>query len=281
VTTTISNPWNTISVYFDSLQSLAINQTIPFKVWIEPTSSIIGNNPANDISSVLLPILTSYDPNDKQVSPQGSGVEGFIDPNQELSYRIRFQNTGNAIAYNVFIEDTISNRLDINSIQVLGASHNYLVEKENNLIRFRFNNIMLPDSNADEPNSHGFVQYTIQQDPGNISGDVINNTAYIYFDYNPAVITNTTVNTIAFPISVEQIEKSKFKVYPNPTKDFIYINSASEKIERIAVYNLVGKEILSNQNDLNLSTQQISLANLPLGVYLLQINNEVLKIIKR
>ena len=280
--TTITGFWNPISVYFDSLQSLTINQQIPFKVWIEAVTPIPGNDLSNDTSSVLLPILTSYDPNDKQVSPQGFGAEGFIDPNQkELSYLIRFQNTGNAMAYNVAIEDTISNLLDINSLRVLGASHNYLIEKDNNLIRFKFNNIMLPDSNANEPNSHGFIQYTIEQDAGNLPGDEINNTAYIYFDYNPAVVTNTTLNTIPFPISVEDISRSNFKVYPNPTHDIIYISSATNEIKSVVIYDLLGREVISRTNNTLTKALSVSLESLPLGVYLMQVNDHVMKIIKQ
>ena len=57
---------------------------------------------------------------------------------------------------------------------------------------FIFNNIQLPDSNVNEPASHGFVKFKINQRANNPLGTVIENKAGIYFDFNEAVITNST-----------------------------------------------------------------------------------------
>ena len=63
-------------------------------------------------------------------------------------------------------------------------------------VKFNFDGINLPDSNSNEPASHGWITYTIDQVPGLLVGTQIRNTAAIYFDYNAPVITNTTLNTI-------------------------------------------------------------------------------------
>ena len=60
------------------------------------------------------------------------------------------------------------------------------------LFDFIFNNIQLPDSNVNEPASHGFVKFKINQRANNPLGTVIENKAGIYFDFNEAVITNST-----------------------------------------------------------------------------------------
>lgn len=277
------NPTNSLYFFYQNIQNLPNNTFIPLTVWIEPIGTLVGNNTANDTSSVNLPTAISYDPNDKQVTPQGISTPGYIEKTDSiLSYKIRFQNTGNAMAFNIFIEDTISNLLDINSLQVLDASHQYLVEKENNLIRFRFNNVMLPDSNADEPNSHGYIIYTINQDAGNQKGDVINNTAHIYFDFNPAVITNTTVNTIGLPVGVENISRSdKFNVYPNPTRGIVYVQELQgRKIKSISLSDIMGRpiDIQSTRNGNNLI--KISMSDLPTGIYLLTLDGETVKVVK-
>ena len=88
----------------------------------------------------------------------------------------------------------------------------------------KLNNIMLPDSNADEPGSHGFVQYHIAPLPNLPDPTAITNTAYIYFDQNPAVATNTTSsNYTALTSGINQpIPSLHLSVYPNPvTQDFI------------------------------------------------------------
>ena len=55
---------------------------------------------------------------------------------------------------------------------------------------------MLPDSNVNEPASHGFIKYSIKKYNTVGIGSVIKNTAYIYFDFNAPVVTNTVVNTV-------------------------------------------------------------------------------------
>ena len=67
------------------------------------------NNEAGDHMSALL----SYDPNRKSVYPVGECVQGYVLEDQELTYTIEFQNTGEAPALNVYIMDTLDTNLDI------------------------------------------------------------------------------------------------------------------------------------------------------------------------
>jgi PKD repeat protein len=66
----------------------------------------------------------------------------------------------------------------------------------NGELRFNFFNIMLPDSGADEPGSHGWVLYRISPNTGLADPTEITNTSYIVFDQNYPIITNTTLNTM-------------------------------------------------------------------------------------
>ncbi|MBK8351484.1 MAG: hypothetical protein IPL21_07180 [Saprospirales bacterium] len=70
--------------------------------------------------------------------------------------------------------DTISPFLDINTIQPGVSSHTYqFVRTDSNVVNFVFNNIKLVDSLHNEPLSHGFVKYRIQQKPNNANGTKI------------------------------------------------------------------------------------------------------------
>jgi len=142
-------------------------------------------------------LVCAYDPNDKSVTPKGEGVEGFITQNQELEYLIRFQNTGNDTAITVMIRDQLDENLDWSTLQPIASSHNMQVwiEQDGEAV-FKFENIMLPDSNVDFLGSQGFVKFSIQPDTGLAPLTPIYNTANIYFDFNPAVVTNTVLNTI-------------------------------------------------------------------------------------
>lgn len=143
-------------------------------------------------------VSCAYDPNDKQATPEGYAEPHFILTDTEIEYKIRFQNTGNAPAFDVVIEDQLDiERLDLSSFTPVTASHSYsTIVQPDGLIRFVFNNIMLPDSTLNEPESHGYVIYRIRTMPGIEAGEEIHNSAAIFFDDNPPIITNTTLHTI-------------------------------------------------------------------------------------
>jgi hypothetical protein len=162
--------------------------------------------------------FASFDPNDKAVTPDGD----IPASTPVLSYLIRFQNTGNAPAQNVFINDTLHSNLDVSTFELLGYSHpmNWTITGNGNL-RFTFPGINLPDSVSNEPASHGFIAYRIKPKSGLTVGQTITNTAHIIFDYNAPVVTNTTLNTIveSTPAGLQgQWNELPLTVYPNPTE---------------------------------------------------------------
>ncbi len=167
----------------------------------------IGQLPLNDDADYFeescREITGSFDPNDKQVSPSGITAAHYVSPNTEMEYQINFQNTGNDTAFYVMIRDTISPYLDISTLQSGTSSHDYIFNVYGDgIAEWVFPLIMLPDSNVDEPSSHGFVKYKINQLPGNLYGTVIQNNALIYFDFNEPVVTNVTENIVCdLPIS--------------------------------------------------------------------------------
>ncbi|MEO1259894.1 MAG: T9SS type A sorting domain-containing protein [Bacteroidota bacterium] len=143
-------------------------------------------------------VIASYDPNDKVASPSGwRPYNHFIQEHTELDYLIRFQNTGTDTAFRVVIIDTLTQFLDPASIRNISASHPFTYELNGQgILKFIFDPILLPDSTTNEPESNGFVKFHIAQQENNPLGTLIENTAYIYFDFNPPVQTNTTFHTI-------------------------------------------------------------------------------------
>jgi uncharacterized repeat protein (TIGR01451 family) len=140
----------------------------------------------------------SFDPNDKQGIPLGYGPQHFIRPGTEIEYMIRFQNTGTDTAFNIVVLDTLSTALDPRTIQVGSSSHPYRWDVfGQGVLRFKFENIQLPDSNKNEAASHGFVKFSIKPKADAPLGTVIRNTGAIYFDFNDPVITNTTDHILA------------------------------------------------------------------------------------
>lgn len=198
--------WHYDSLFFFSSEMINLQvQMPPFTSMGDTLTSYLTVNELDTFNNIVYTnidtleqiLVCAYDPNDKSVTPKGVGIDGFIPQNQELEYLIRFQNTGNDTAITVMIRDQLDENLDWSTLQPIASSHNMQVwiEQDGKAV-FKFVNIMLPDSNVDFLGSQGFVKFSIQPDTGLAPLTPIYNTANIYFDYNPAVITNAVLNTI-------------------------------------------------------------------------------------
>ncbi|WP_205504367.1 DUF7619 domain-containing protein [Rufibacter psychrotolerans] len=157
------------------------------------------DDPEPEITEECLPIIDSFDPNDKQVLPVGLTAEHYTPTNTPLRYTVRFQNTGTDVAYRVVVVDTLSADLDLSTLQVGAVSHPYRMEvsgKGRPVLTFHFDQIMLPDSAADQAGSNGFLQFSIRPKAHLPEKTLIENFADIFFDYNEPVRTNTTQNRL-------------------------------------------------------------------------------------
>ncbi len=143
-------------------------------------------------------LVCAYDPNDKQVLPIGYEEPHFIEPETTLEYTIRFQNTGNFYAFNVEVVDTLSQHLDLSSLEIVEATHSMqtIIDHNSREIRFLFEDIMLPDSTCCGDESIGSFIFRVKLNDDLPGGTLIENTAHIFFDQNPAIVTNTTWNTV-------------------------------------------------------------------------------------
>lgn len=198
-------------------------------------------------------VLLSYDPNDKAASPTGTDAAHYIKETQQLEYLIRFQNTGNDTAFVVIIDDTLSSYLDHSSLVLGPASHPYTFSSpQPGILRWTFNNILLPDSGTNEAASNGFVKFTIKQKPGNIDGTVIENKAAIVFDINAPVITNLVYHTIGEPVVVANEKPGVYgpaldvRVYPNPfrqTTNFLVQGESLKGAITVEWYDIMGRKL--------------------------------------
>ncbi len=221
--------------------------------------------------SIQSVIRCSYDPNDKAVTPAGVGNEHYTLKNSMLKYLIRFENTGNDTAYNIDVHDTLNANFDYNSFEVLGASHKVYTELNpaTGLVVFHFKSIYLPDSTTDKKGAQGYVRFMIKPKVNVAEQTQVCNTAYIYFDENKPVITNTVcnllVNTLPNLVTdiVEIENRLESPLYPNPANEWI---SIPENAESSTVYNAWGIEVLKS------NAQVVSVSSLPVGIYLVNIH---------
>lgn len=252
-----------------------LGDTLFSHAWITPFDP--DTCPANNYDTIYQEITGSYDPNDKRVSPAGIGDEGYVLHGQRLSYTIRFQNTGNDTAFTVLVRDTLDvTNMDIETINIETYSHPVSWQFKNpNVMEFRFNNILLPDSTVNEPGSHGFVRFSVSPKPGMPDYTVVENTAHIYFDYNPAVVTNTTVNTYVtnIPTGINGQTSSDLiaHIYPNPASDKLNIAFTGAGSKSISMTNLLGQSVYRSET----SEKQLSidLSHFDKGMYFIVVSN--------
>lgn len=232
-------------------------------------------NVANNTFAISQVVVASYDPNNKTES-RGATVN-IAQFNQEdyLFYTIRFQNEGNASADTVRIEDLLGSEFNLSSIRMISASHHYSMERINNKLVWTFNKINLFPASTSDLLSQGYVTFKIKLNAGFAVGDVIENTAQIYFDSNPAIITNTFQTTFVPNLSVGTFDLNNLVVYPNPAKEIVYIQlkNSSETLKKIAIYDMIGKTI---QNVSGNGGQQssINVSNLSTGMYMIEITTD-------
>ena len=225
-------------------------------------------------------VLCSYDPNDKAVLPEGVFAPHYTLMNAELNYTIRFQNTGNDTAFNVVIYDYLDSDLDYATFNLVASSHNCqaALETYTGELTFTFDNILLPDSNVNEPGSNGFLRYSIRAKPGLPDYTDVLNTAYIVFDLNPPVVTNTTFNTMVYTIPTGIIEHvlqtGEAVVYPNPFDEsatILFKNEFSETFH-LQIVDARGRIVIEQYTDSD--RYLISKGHLESGMYLFRLVNE-------
>ncbi|MDO5977650.1 T9SS type A sorting domain-containing protein [Flavivirga spongiicola] len=268
------------------IEDIQISLTIPSDIELgkEVANSaayitvVNDNYSENNTSTLVQTVIGSYDPNDIVESHGPEILYDDFKSDEYLYYTVRFQNVGTADAINVSIDNTLDARLDKSTIQMVSSSHTNVFTRTNNQLNWKFDNIHLPSEDMDEPNSHGYVYYKIKPLGGYKVGDIIPNTAEIYFDFNPAVITNTfntefiaTLNNKKFNAS------SNVSISPNPATaivDLKFDKNISDKIN-LNVYNIQGKLILNTKRVLQKNTTQINVSSLKSGMYFLNVNDGI------
>ena len=164
---------------------------------------IVGDStPVDNVKELAFTIRGSYDPNDKSELHDGQITQAIAEGKEHLTYTIRFQNTGTDTAFNIYIRDTLDKKLDWTTLEMIGASHSYTMQvTEGNKIEWRFQNALLPDSNVNEPASHGYISFRIKARPDVQLSDTIANKASIYFDFNLPVQTNKVQTIVVSDIA--------------------------------------------------------------------------------
>jgi uncharacterized repeat protein (TIGR01451 family) len=270
---------------FDIMVWTDSNATIGSTACVSVTVTTTGNtdiNPTNDSLTQCFTVINSYDPNLKTVYPISAVDTGA----QWLTYTVSFQNTGNDTAYTVIVKDTLSQYLDAASFQYLASDHNAVIQLFGNAMVFTFPKINLVDSLHNEPLSHGWIQYKVKTIPNLPIGTQIKNTASIYFDLNPTIVTNTTVNTVAIDtahthVSIADVDAAHVRIYPNPNSGSFTLETSHAIGEEYIITDMLGQII--QEKGITSDKQHIDMSTNAAGVYALMLRGKTgaVRIIKQ
>ncbi len=220
----------------------------------------------------------AFDPNDKIAFVNGIESDKITERDSIINYLIRFQNTGTDTAFTVKIKDKLDPELDWNSLNVLSASHDYNYQiQDSGLLVIEFPNILLPDSNINSTASNGYFNYQIKLKSNPIFGYSYKNTAYIYFDYNDPVITNTTSTIYTKTTSTKnttKVEKYKLSIIPNPFEQYSTVQIPQELIDKdnfLHIQSINGLLIQKYKAETN--QVKIQKGNLIPGIYVIYLLN--------
>ncbi len=266
--------FRTIEVFFEVAGSEHTGDTTRLNAWVysgaTPNASTLTGNVAWPAD-----IRCAFDPNDKLVQRDSLPID-YIATKNELLYTVRFQNTGNHTASQVIIRDQLDPTLDWQSFEPLGSSHPYRATLDLTLgeVVFTFEDIALPDSNSNEPASHGFVQFTILPKPGLGPGTILPNTASIYFDANPPVLTNEVETRIQTTVEASKIETdTHMMISPNPNSGAFSIELPTPAMLGMSfrITDLAGRLVLEKPTIPGSKQQTVEAGVLPDGLYFLQV----------
>ena len=208
---------------------------------------------------------------DKLGIPYGEGDEKRILPNDNIRYLIRFQNNRACPARHIVVEDKIDNSvLDLTTLRDFSSSHPIsAVELDGNMLKFRFENICLPDSTFNINERSAYVAFTINQVDDLTNGTYVDNSAKVYYDFIDTSQTEIESKLIHSEVIVNQNEieiKSEINIYPNPANDHVFIDDQSKGFNFFEVTNLIGNSISKGP----IYDQRIAL-DIPSGLYILNV----------
>jgi uncharacterized repeat protein (TIGR01451 family) len=255
------------------METPAVNggDILTFNGNISPPSGITDFNPLDNTFEYSQTVVNSFDPNDITCL-EGENLDP-ADVGKDLHYKIRFENTGTASAINVVVKNEIDlSKLDINTLVPITSSHSMRTRIiEGNIVEFIFENINLDFNNA---TNDGYLIYKIKSLPTLQLGDVINNQAEIYFDFNFPIITNTYITTVLQTASSSDYSSNIISLFPNPSNGLITITSQSN-IETVQIYDHLGRIIKTAINNELSSEMDFNLSELSSGLYFIEVSSNL------
>jgi uncharacterized repeat protein (TIGR01451 family) len=148
---------------------------------IDKLKEIFMKSRGNVLNKFSQQVITANDPNEIVVSP-----EGEVRPGDQLSYTINYENTGEGIAFGVYITDTLEEGLDASTIEINSGG---TYDPDTRTLSWFIGEV--------QPGQKGLVSFNVKVKADALDKSEVINFATIYFPSVPqATRTNGAVNRI-------------------------------------------------------------------------------------
>lgn len=205
-----------------------------------------------------------------KADPKGYGEKYYIADSAEIQYTFNFPSD---FGKNLYLIDTLSDDLDLNSFTINSSSHPHKYTLFNN-------GILKVDFESADTVTSGYFQYSIKPRKGTPMETVIPNRGLFYKNLPIGYSTNMVSHTIGKAFIKVEIntsapewkDKVGIKVYPNPFGNMIQIDFASDNPESfIEVFDIQGKVLKRVQLKRN---NIIQTEGWPSGTYLFRLQHK-------
>lgn len=236
--------------------------------WLHFSASLTGvaqdDVASNNQAQLNKEVVGSYDPNDITEAHGPKIAMADFTADDYLYYTIRFENTGTFPAEFVRIESTLDPKLDPSTLRMIAASHSCQLQRNGDMLEWKFDDINLAPSVPDTETGKGYAVYAIKAQPGITVGDIIAAQADIFFDYNPPVVTETFYTEFVDTLSAQDAGQAIFRVWPNPVSDVLRVQG-SIAVVTLTLTDASGRTVAAADQD------TLDVRNLGAGVYVLKI----------
>lgn len=265
-------PFASFSVSFSFTTDIDVNMIGDTAFFTSIARTVVNDQTPSDNSRNLDAVVVgSFDPNDKTVSPTVSLTTSAIaTASEQLTYLIRFQNTGNFPTSFVHLIDSLSADLDVSTFRMIASSHPCQFDIDPaGVVTWGFEPLILPDSASDPEGSSGYVLFAIKIAENTTTFQDIFNKAYIYFDFNPPIITVPSVFSFQLPNGIQDVERGMLGIFPNPSFDQATINYRAPNGTRptLQVCDMLGRIKLTVQLPKNEGSYRFDTAKFGTGIY--------------
>lgn len=236
------------------------------------TASLPDESPLNNQATLTRAVSDFLIPTDKLVEPDHLTLAQLAsgDP---LTYTIRFRNIGPQPVQHVRIMDNLDHGLLWRSFRLIGSSHPCNWSILGGTLMIDLPSINLPDSVTNEPESSGFVRFEVLPSPSLTAGSLIPNSAAVFFDNEPAMLTNEVNVSIGVVADSGDpaVPENGVLIHPNPAYDRVRISLPTEGacISNIKIFTTTGSLLWERTEHIN--GTWIDIGELPPGPYILHV----------